>query len=182
MDASPTLALSRAFGLRAVRLVEALRTPDDLSPAHVERAFGLPIEHDSADARRFGCGQVLDPRWICNLSSLPDRDRADAPPRLMFSFDDQTGAHDDWSDVCGLDFDEVAAAFADAGYARAPITGPRDAFSGFRFRRGPIAVDVEVRGESAYRPDHLCVARMLIESVAPAPVAADVAEVRHDHA
>ena len=172
MDASPTLALSRDLGQRAVRLIEHLHAPDDLSPAGVERHFGLPVAYHPQDARRFGCGRALDARWICNLGALPDRERDDAPPRLLFSFDDQTGAHDDWSAVCGLDFAEVSAALAAAGYVGAPLVGPRDAFSGVRFRRGAIAVDVDVRGENARRPDHLCVARMLIQ-VLPANAADD---------
>jgi hypothetical protein len=165
MDASPTLALSRDLGQRAVRLITHLHAPDDLSPAGVERHFGLPVAHHPQDARRFGCGRALDARWICNLSALPDRDRDDAPPRLLFSFDDQTGGDDDWSAVCGLDFAAVSAALTGAGYVGAPLVGPRDAFSGFRFRRGPIEVDIDVRAENAQRPDHLCVARMLIQAL-----------------
>ncbi len=202
MDTSQTLALSRELGQRAVHLVEHVRSPADLAPGRVEALFGLPVSHAPGDTRRFGCGRALDARWICNLSALPDRERADAPPRLMFSFDDQTGANDDWSAVCGLDFAEVSAALTGAGYVGAPLVGPRDAFSGFRFRRGPIVVEVDVRGENAQRPDHLCVARMLIgnvpsedvppenvqpENVRTENVLADIAatgraEDRHDHA
>lgn len=197
MDVSPTFALSREFGERALRLIGQLHSPADLAPERVEALFGLPVSHAPGDARRFGCGRALDARWICNLSALPDRERADAPPRLVFSFDDQTGANDDWSAVCGLDFAEVSAALTGAGYVGAPLVGPRDAFSGFRFRRGSIMVEVDVRGENAQRPDHLCVARMLIgnvpsesvptESVPAEDVPADIAstgraEDRHDHA
>lgn len=164
-----TFTLSRELGQRALRLIEHLHVPDDLAPERVEALFGLPLSHVPGDARRYGCGRVLDARWICNLVSLPDRDRPGAPPRLQFSFDDQTGADDDWSAVCGLDFAAVSAALTGAGYVGAPLLGPRDAFSGFRFRRGPIKVDVDVRGENAQRPDHLCVARLLI----------DTEEVRH---
>lgn len=174
-----TFTLSRDLGQRAVRLITHLHAPDDLSPAAIERHFGLPVAYHPQDARRFGCGRVLDARWICNLGALPDRERVDAPPRLLFSFDDQTGAHDDWSAVCGLDFAEVSAALTAADYIGTPLVGPRDAFSGVRFRRGPIAVDVDVRGENAQHPDHLCVARMLIQALPTDVAGNDRTEADH---
>lgn len=172
MDANHTFDRSRAFSEGVLRLLENARGDQDLSPAGIARAFGREVEYNRDDARIYGFGETLDPRWIANVVSLRDPERDGAPNRLLVSFDDQTGAHDDWSAVCGMDFVEFSDALIAAGYTGGPLVGPRDAFQGFRFRRGPIVVDLGVRGENRAHPNHLCVARVLI----------DAREVGHAHA
>ncbi len=172
MSADTSLERSRAFSTRILHLLDGLRTADDIGPAQVGRAFGRDVEFDREDARVFGFGEPIDARWIGNVIALRDPERGGEPNRLLIAFDDQQGAHDDWSAVCGMEFGEFADRLAAAGYTSSPILGPRDAFSGFRFRRGPFAVDLQLRAESAAHPDRLCVARVLIDSV----------EARHAHA
>lgn len=169
---SSTLERSRDLGERVLRLIAGLHGPDDIAPARVEAVTGHRVEHHPEDARIYGFGERLDQRWIGNLVSLRDPERGDAPSRLLFSFDDQSGRHDDWSAVRGLSFQEYADALTAAGYVGEPLVGPRNAFYGMRFRRGTVAVDLDVRGESATRPDRLCIARILI----------DPAEARHAYA
>lgn len=163
---------SRALGESILRLIAGLRGPDDIAPARLEATTGHRVEFNGDDARIYGFGERLDDRWICNVVSLRDPERGGTPNRLSFAFDDQSGRDDDWSAVRGLSFEEYADALTAAGYASEPLVGPRNAFYGLRFRRGPIAVDLDVRGESAERPDRLCVARILIDPV----------EARHAHA
>jgi hypothetical protein len=172
MDTNDTFDRSRAFSEGVLRLLESARDDEDIAPAGIARAFGREVEFNRDDARIYGFGETLDPRWIANVVSLRDLDRDGAPNRLLVSFDDQTGAHDDWSAVCGLDFEAFASSLAVAGYTGTAMIGARDAFEGFRFRRGSIVVDLDVRGENAARPNHLCVARVLI----------DAREARHAHA
>lgn len=167
-----SLERSRAFSTRILHLLEGLHTADDIGPAQVGLAFGREVEFDPEDARVFGFGERIDARWIGNVVALRDPERGGAPNRLLIAFDDQQGAHDDWSAVCGMELGEFADTLTAAGYRSAPILGPRDAFSGFRFRRGPFAVDLDVRAESAAHPERMCVARVLIDSV----------EARHAHA
>jgi hypothetical protein len=164
MNALSTVAASKDIGQRVLHLIENIRSPADIAPENLERTTGRKVEFDCEDPRIYGFGERLDERWVCNLLSLRDHERSGEPNRLLFSFDDQTGRNDDWSAVCGLDFEDYARALSAAGYVGEPLLGPRDAFHGFRFRRGPITVDVQVRGENAERPGHLCVARMLIDT------------------
>ncbi len=162
MDVSPTFALSREFGERAVHLIEQLHTFDDLSPARLEQVFGQPVRHSRTDPQVYGFGRTLDARWICNVTALP-RATPDAPARLEFAFDDQTGAYDDLSAVCGLDFDAYAAAMAAAGYVHQAAVGSHDVLYGHDFLRGPVSIRVRVRAESAMRPAHLCVESLIAE-------------------
>lgn len=157
-----TLTLSRDLGQRALRLVEGLHAPDDLSPARLEQVFGQPVRHSRTDPQVYGFGRTLDARWICNVMTLP-RPAPDAPLRLEFAFDDQTDAYDDLSAVAGLDFDACAAAMAAAGYVHRPATGGRDMLYGHDFLRGPVSIRVRVRAESAAHPDHLCVESLIAE-------------------
>jgi len=157
-----TFALSRDLGQRALHLMEQLHSADDLSPQRIEQCFGETVRHSSTDPQVYGFGKTLDPRWICNVVTLPRR-TDDAPVRLEFSFDDQTGAYDDLSAVSGLDFDTCAAAMDAAGYVQQPVTVGRDAFLGHDFKRGPVSIRVRVRAESADHPDRFCVESMLAE-------------------
>ncbi|TXH71553.1 MAG: hypothetical protein E6Q88_07660 [Lysobacteraceae bacterium] len=168
---------SRELAEGILRLIADLHGPEDIVPASLQRATGVEIAFNRDDPRIYGFGQRLDERWLCNLVSLRDHDRNGdgdgdaAPNRLLFSFDDQSGREDDWSQVAGLDYDAYAHALTGAGYVGEALCGPREAFYGMRFRRGAIVLDLTLRGENEDRPLHLCVSRILI----------DTSQARHGH-
>ena len=165
MNASPPLPTTpEDIGRRILRWVADLRGPDDLLPDGIERALGVPVVHAPDGSGAYGIGNRIDDRWNYTLRTLAPSD-ADAghAPRMLFSFDDQTGRFDDFAPVCALDFDAYATELRNAGYVAAFDLGPRDALNGVVFRRDTVEIRMQLRAENDGHPDHLCVAALLVD-------------------
>ena len=136
----------------------------DLAPDAVERALGIPIEHDADDPARYGFVRAVEGGWLCRVRSLPASEGDRLRTRLSFAFEDTSGTYTDLTPVCALDFEAFARTLAATGYAGEVRTGMRDAFEGFAFVRAPIEVDVQVRSLSAAEPTRLCVNRLIVSA------------------
>jgi hypothetical protein len=156
---------SEAFGRRVLHLLETLRGPGDLAPDRLQATLGEPVVTDPDDPGTYGIGEVLDPRWILNLVTVPNP-QGGAPTRIVFSCDDQTGRYDDLSDVCALDLGAWTDALTAAGYTSRPHLGPRSAFYGVWFERGDVSVEAIVRAVTPAEPDRLCVSMLVIDTEA----------------
>lgn len=158
----PTTAAD--IGHRVLNWIVGIHGTEDLSSKRIEDATGIRIVEKPSTAHEYGFGRKLSDRWFCTLRSLPASDNDARPERMMFSFDDQTGEYVDFTEICSLDFDDYANALKLAGFAAQTDLGPRDAFNGYVFTRGSLSVWVEVRGESAANPRHLCVSSLIIDT------------------
>lgn len=156
---------SEAFGRRVLHLLDTLRGPGDLAPDRLQATLGEPVVTDPDDPGTYGIGEVLDPRWILNLVTVPNP-QGGAPTRIVFSCDDQTGRYDDLSDVCALDLGAWTDALTAAGYTSRPHLGPRGAFYGMWFERGDVSVEAIVRAVTPAEPDRLCVSMLVIDTEA----------------
>jgi len=163
MDQSASPSSAEDIGRRVLRLVENVRSPDDLAPARIEQLTGLKIEFNPDDAREYGTGGQLTDAWAYNLVSLPQIGEA-KPSRLMFSFDDETGEHADMGPISALDFDDYAAALAAAGFRPTPVHGRLGNILHWDFARDDVTVQVYVRGENDEKAEHACVSRLIINA------------------
>lgn len=157
----PPRTNAEEIGRRVLDWIVGIHGPEDLSRDRLETAIGLPMIDAPGDPGRYGIGERIDERWHYSLHSLPDDGER---RRMLFSFDDSTGAFDDLSAICALDYDAYAAALTAAGYAQAPDLGPREAFNGMIFTRDGVRVRMQLLSESAARPGHLCVSALLIDA------------------
>jgi hypothetical protein len=162
MDQSASPSSAEDIGRRVLRLVENVRSPDDLAPARIEQLTGLKIEFNPEDAREYGTGGQLTDAWAYNLVSLPQIGEA-RPSRLMFSFDDESRANADMAPVA-IDFDDYAAALTAAGYRPTPAHGKLGNILHWDFARDDVTVEVYVRGENDDRADRACVSRLIINA------------------
>lgn len=164
MTAPPPDRAERFFR-SVLRLLEGLHGPADIAPDRLEAAFGAPVETDPADPATYGIGEVLDPRWILNLVSIPGP-RGGAPTRMVFSCDDQTGRYDDLSALAGFGVERWHAALTAAGYASRPDLGPRGAFYGMVFERGDVRLEVQLRGQPGQDPREFSVTMIVVDTEA----------------
>jgi len=147
---------------RILALIGHAAGAGDLAPEAVERALGIPIEHDADDPARYGFVRAVEGGWLCRVRSLPASEGDRLQTRLSFAFEDTSGAYADLTPVCTLDFETFARTLAAAGYTGTVRTGMREAFEGFVFVRAPIEVDVRVRSLSPAEPTRLCVSRVIV--------------------
>lgn len=151
------------IGRRVLRLVENVRGRADLVPQRVEQLTGIKVEYNPDDRNEYGFSGQLTDAWAYNLVSLPESDGS-APSRLMFSFDDESRADADMGPICGMDFDDYAAALAAAGFRVAPARGKHDRVLYWDFSRDEVSVQIYVRGENDDRAEHACVSRLIINT------------------
>lgn len=155
-----------AIAARVLNLITRTHDADDLAPAAVERITGIQVARDRDDPRIYGFGAHMDDdAWCYNLISLPERWEGDTSKRMIFSFDDQTGASQP-PPVGQLDYDAYAQILADSGFVGALRLGARDAFHGFTFTRGNVSVDIDVRSSEA-DPQRLRVSSLIIDAKEP---------------
>ena len=150
------------LGPRLLAWLAGLHGPDDLAPAAIERATGVAVHPDPADAGRHGFGLPLEAGWTCHLGILPNP--AGTPPkRLVISYDPSGEGDALPPSVPALD--EVARVLVDAGYHREPAPGPRNVLWGEVFTRDDV--EVRVNAEAAdpsadvVRP---CVTRIAVDA------------------
>lgn len=162
MDPSASPSSAEDIGRRVLRLVENVRSADDLAPARIEQLTGLKVEFNPDDAREYGTGGQLTDAWAYNLVSLPQIGES-KPSQLMFSFDDVSNANADMAPVA-VDFDGYAAALAAAGYRPTPAHGRLGNILHWDFARDDVTVQVYVRGENDDKAEHACVSRLIINA------------------
>jgi len=162
MDQSMHSDRAADIGKRVLKLVEHIRSADDIAPARIEQLTGMKVEFNPDDANEYGFGGQLTDAWAYNLISLPDGDAK--PTRLMFSFDDESRANADMAPICALDFDAYAETLAAAGYQATPSPGKHGEVSLWDFTRDDVTVQVYVRGENDDKADHACVSKLIINA------------------
>lgn len=163
MDQSVHSDRAEDIGKRVLKLVENVRSADDIAPARIEQLTGMKVEFNPDDANEYGFGGQLTEAWAYNLISLPDGGDA-KPTRLMFSFDDESRANADMAPICALDFEAYAEALAAAGYRATPSPGKHGNVLLWDFVRDDVSVQVYVRGENDDKADHACVSKLIINA------------------
>ena len=146
------------IGNRVLKLIDTIRTNDDISPANIEKMIGIKVEFNAEDPNDYGFGGKLTDEWSYNFGSLTDPTGA-KPSRLELSFDAQTGDNADMTPICKFDFNDYSKFLTSAGFTKSPFYAEHGRISSFNFKRGRVAVDINPHGDG----EHTCVSILTIE-------------------
>lgn len=158
------------IGRRVLKLIESLRSAEDLAPERIEQATGIKVEFNDEDRNIYGFGGKLTDEWSYSLVSTPDK-LGEKPSSLRFSFDDATREQADPAPICTLRFEDYSQAMTAAGFEISPMrTYPGS--DAWYFKRGDIGVMAYARGKADAhgKPDPqagpVCLSKLVISAYA----------------
>lgn len=138
IQSEPTLT-SEDIGRRVIKLVQNLRTLDQINPANLERQMGVKVIFDENNPNAYGFGGPIESAWRYRLFTIPDK-RGETPTRLDFLIRDTSAdGKADMAPVCTLSFHDYRDAFVAAGYSVKRIVIGRNN-DPWRFTRGDVTV------------------------------------------
>lgn len=153
------------IGRRVLKLIDSLRSMQDLAPEHIEHETGIKVEFNADDPNVYGFGGQLTDDWTYNLISTPEKIGA-KPSSLRFSFDDQTDDGEaDPAPICGLDFQDYSRTLTSAGFDSKPMHGYRG-IDAWYFSRGDIGVLAYTHGNADPEQGKACVSKLIISAYA----------------
>lgn len=127
------------IGRRVIKLVQNLRTVDDISAANLERQMGIKVVYNDDDPNRYGFGGPIVGDWRYRLFTVPDK-KGEPPRRLDFSIRNNDGKAD-LAPVCTLTFNDYRAALEAAGYSVQRLYGGRNN-DPWMFTRGNVVASL----------------------------------------
>lgn len=135
---SPTLS-AEDIGRRVIKLVQNLRTVDDISPVQLERQMGIKVQIRKEDPYRYGFGGPIEGSWVYDMEAAPVKP-GETARRLEFSIGDRSPeGKADLTPVCTLSFNDYRDAFVAAGYSVKRIVIGRNN-DPWRFTRDGVTV------------------------------------------
>ncbi len=161
---APVTITAEEIGRRVLKLIDGLRSAEDLAPERIEQATGIKVEFNDDDRNVYGFGGRLTDEWSYSLVSTPDK-LGEKPSSLRFSFDDVTRDRADPTPVCALRFEDYSQALTAAGFAVSPMpTYPGS--DAWYFKRGDIGVMAYARGRTDPQVGPVCVSKLIISAYA----------------
>jgi hypothetical protein len=164
MSAVATPINAEEIGRRVLKLIDSIRSAQDLAPEHIERQTGMSVERNASDPNIYGFGGNLTDAWAYNLVSTPQK-QGQKPTSLRFSFDDQTSGKADPADICGLDFQDYSQALKSAGFDSKPMHS-RSGLDGWYFSRGDVGVMAYTHGRANPEKGKACISQLVINTYA----------------
>ena len=150
------------IGRRVLKLIDSLRSAEDLAPERIEQATGIKVEFNDEDRNIYGFGGRLTDAWSYSLVSTPDK-LGEKPSSLRFSFDDSTRDQADPTPICTLRFEDYSQAMTAAGFAASPMrTYPGS--DAWYFRRGDIGVMAYTQGKTEPQVGPVCLSKLIISA------------------
>ncbi|SFL29594.1 hypothetical protein SAMN04487938_4036 [Lysobacter sp. cf310] len=149
---------------RVLKLIEGLKSSDQLTPEYVEQQTGLAIQRAAGRADSFGTGAQLTPDWAYNLY-VTKPDGADKN-KLIFDFSRTGEGNAPMSAICGVDFKQYAEALKGMGFQDSVSYGEHGRVDHYRFQRPTLSLEVYIEGESSETPEkttHHCVKMITVE-------------------
>lgn len=150
------------IGHRVLKLIDGIHDIDDISPAHLERVFGMMVTVNPSDPNDYGYDGKLTDAWTYSFGSVPDL-KGGKPSQLRLSFYDETHKGADMTPICGLDLDGYKRILTAAGFKATPYYGEFGRLVSWDFARGKVAVTINVRGESEAKATHSCVSVLTLD-------------------
>lgn len=150
------------IGHRVLTLINGLHGSHDMSPAHIEKVFGMPLVVNPDDANDYGYDGKLSDTWTYSFGSVPDSNGG-KPTQWTLSFNDTTNGEADMSSICRMDFEAYSKSLTEAGFKVSPYYGEHGRLISWDFARGRAAVKINIRGESDAKATHHCVSLLTIE-------------------
>ncbi|UHQ24054.1 hypothetical protein LVB77_04900 [Lysobacter sp. 5GHs7-4] len=149
---------------RVLKLIEGLKSSDQLTPEYVEQQTGLSIQRAASRPDAFGTGAQLTPDWAYNLyvSKTPGDDKN----KLIFDFSRTGEGHAPMTAICGMDYKQYAEALKGMGFEDSVSYGEHGRVDHYRFQRPTLSLEVYIEGESDETPEkvrHHCVKMITVE-------------------
>ncbi len=152
------------IGRRVVKLIDTLRSAEDLAPERIEQTTGITVEFNNEDRNIYGFGGKLTDEWSYSLVSTPEN-AGEKPSSLRFSFDDTSGKQADPAPICSLDLAGYARALTEAGFVSKPMHGYRGV-EALYFARDMISVMAYPHGPNIPDDGRVCMASLVISAAA----------------
>jgi hypothetical protein len=165
MSAVATPMTAEDIGRRVLKLIDSIRSAQDLAPEHIEKQTGIHVEYNAKDRNIYGFGGNVTDDWIYNLVSTPQKE-GEKPTSLRFSFDDQTSGKADPADICGLDFQGYRQALTSAGFDFKPMRGRQGLIDAWYFTRGDVGVLAYTHGNANPEEGKACISKLIISAYA----------------
>lgn len=149
---------------RVLKLIEGLKSSDQLTPEYVEQQTGLAIQRAAGRADSFGTGAQLTPDWSYNL--YVTKPAGVDKNKLIFDFTRNNDNNAPMSAICGVDFKQYAEALKGMGFKDSVSYGEHGRVDHYRFQRPTLSLEVYIEGESSETPEkttHHCVKMITVE-------------------
>lgn len=150
---NPTLS-AEEIGKRFLRLLEGLKSRDDLSLERTQREMAL-ILSPSLDGRLYGYEEFLADRWRVALNYRLATQSTKIGVDLHFLKDGNQQF--DMTPVCPLDFDYYHNALKAMGYRDVPIYGEIGELRSWRYYKDDITLSIIPQNVVAEKAGRLCV-------------------------
>jgi hypothetical protein len=150
---NPTLS-AEEIGKRFLKLVEGLKTPEDLSLELVEEVTGLSLLQASGK-KYYGYGQKLAEGWFYAIWFYPEEHGNRRGVGL--DFEHESDRHSNMATVCNLDFDHYHNALKAMGFRDVPIHGEIGQLESWRYYKDDITLSIVPQNVIAGEAGRLCV-------------------------
>lgn len=142
------------IGKRFLKLIEGLKTPEDLSLERVEEAIGLSLLQVNGK-KYYGHGQKLQEGWFYAFWFYPEERGNKRGIRL--DFEHEGDRFSNMAAVCVLDFDYYHNALKAMGFRDTPVHGEIGQLEGWRYYRDGIALSIIPQNVTSGEAGRLCV-------------------------
>jgi hypothetical protein len=160
--AIPAPANAEQIAERMLKLLEHLRTPEDLSPAQIQRYMGISMQPSPSDPSQFEATGRIGDGWRYSLETVQSSYRV-APYALRLRFDDGRDNGSDMSLICRFDYEQYKSSLERIGFEPRVIMGSARQVN-FNHESGSgLQVVVYVRRENAVDHEKRCVDIVLID-------------------
>ncbi|MCC7247186.1 MAG: hypothetical protein IT473_01035 [Lysobacter sp.] len=138
MSAVATHLSAEDIGRRVLKLIDSIRSAEDLAPEHIEQIIGIHVEHNDEDPNIYGFGGTLSDDWTYSLVSTPDK-LGEKPASMRFTLSPATSNLDQYSPTCKMSFDDYVQALVASGFSSRPM-GAFPGSDAIYLNRGEIGV------------------------------------------
>lgn len=152
--ASPSISVDE-LNQRVLKLIDSIRTPDDLAPPHIQRLTGVDVEVNATDPTIYGIAGPVQGSGRYSLVSS-HKNAAGQVDSLLFSFEPN-----DASAPCAR-VDDYRDALSAVGFAGQHLPAGHRGQESWYFTRDGVSVNVHVRNTRGAPTPQACVASLVI--------------------
>lgn len=128
---------------RVLRLIDAIRDRNGLSPDNIQRAMGIAVSFDPEDSDRYGFHGRIEGPWLYDLGSVVDQVNGGVRG-LQFFFAAPGHPEADLTPVCTPDLDTYRQRLEGMGFTATPVRGDLQQLRYWEFTRGSVRVRATV--------------------------------------
>jgi hypothetical protein len=152
------------IGRRVLKLIDSIRSAQDLSPENIEEVVGIHIERNDEDPNIYGFGGNLSDDWTYSLVSTPDK-IGQKPTSIRFAL--SPTSTDASKPDCKMSFDDYVQALVASGFSAKPMpTFPGS--DALYLNRGEVGVIAYSDKQSSGQTEQntVCLSKLIISAYA----------------